>query len=153
MRNTVFIVIAFTLTIGCTDDDTGGQESTRPETTQEESSASEPKGPKVSFSADKTHAVQPGDELTLTVTVSDFTLDTDKLNEANEAGVGHFRVYLDDATGDDYLAMGAEPMTMVKIPDDITDGSHEVRVALHNNDQSPLSPPVEAKVWIIVYRL
>lgn len=153
MRNTVFAVIAFTLAIGCTDDDTGSPESTRPEITQEGSGASESMGPKISFSADKTHAVQPGDELTLTVTVSDFTLDAGKLNEANETGIGHFRVYLDDATGDDYLAMSGDPKTTVKVPDDITDGSHEVRVALHNNDQSPLSPPVEAKVWIIVYRL
>lgn len=153
MRNTVFAVIAFTLAIGCTDDDAGGQESTRPEITQEESGASDLEGPKISFSADKTHAVQPGDDVTLTVTVSDFTLDADKLNQANESGVGHFRVYLDDATGDDYLAVSGNPKTIVKIPDDITDGSHEVRVALHNNDQSPLDPPVEAKVWIIVYRL
>ena len=153
MRNNVLAVIAFTIAIGCSDDDTPGQESTTPETAQEESSTSDPKGPKISFSADKTHAVQPGDEITLTVTVSDFTLDAGKLNEANETGVGHFRVYLDDATGDDYLAMSGDSKTMVKIPDDITDGSHEVRVTLHNNDQSPLSPPVEAKVWIIVYRL
>lgn len=151
MRNTVFAIIAFTLAISCTDDDTGRQEGA-PETAQE-SSTSELKGPKVTFSADKTHAVQPGDEITLTVTVSNFTLDANKLDQANEPGVGHFRVYLDDATGDDYLAVSGEPQTTVKIPEDITDGSHEVRVALQNNDQSPVDPPVEAKVWIIVYRL
>ena len=39
------------------------------------------------------------------------------------------------------------------IPADISDGSHDLRVVLHNNDKSPVQPPVESSVLLIVYRL
>lgn len=107
----------------------------------------------LSVKADKTHAVQPGDEITLTISVTDFRLAPDSIGAANEKGAGHYRVYLDDASGDGYLAVGAEATVKVTIPDDISDGSHDLRVVLHNNDKSPLEPPVEGSVLLIVYRL
>ena len=107
----------------------------------------------LSVKADKTHAVQPGDEITLTISVTDFRLAPDSIGAANEKGAGHYRVYLDDASGDGYLAVGAEAVGKVTIPDDISDGSHDLRVVLHNNDKSPLEPPVEGSVLLIVYRL
>lgn len=103
--------------------------------------------------ADKTHAVQPEDQITLTISVTDFRLSPEGIGGANEAGAGHYRVYLDGATGDDYLAATAEPTTKVTIPADISDGSHDLRVVLHNNDETPLQPPVEGSVLLIVYRL
>jgi hypothetical protein len=110
-------------------------------------------GPEVSVSADKTHAVQPGDEITLTVTVNKFTLDASKIGTPNEANVGHYRVYLDDASGDNFLADSGADTVKVKVPDAITDGSHQLRVVLHNNDRSPVTPAAQADVWLIVYRL
>lgn len=110
-------------------------------------------GASVSVKADKTHAVQPEDQITLTVSVSDFRLSPEAIGGANEEGVGHYRVYLDDASGDDYLVSGADATTKVTIPADISDGSHDLRVVLRNNDKSPLEPPVEGSVLLIVYRL
>jgi ABC-type enterochelin transport system substrate-binding protein len=103
--------------------------------------------------ADKTHAVQPQDEITLSIAVTDFRLAPDSIGGANQDGVGHYRVYLDSASGDSYLAVGAASTTKVTIPADISDGSHDLRVVLHNNDRSPLAPPVEGSVLLIVYRL
>lgn len=103
--------------------------------------------------ADKTHAVQPEDQITLTISVSDFRLSPEGIGGANEDGVGHYRVYLDNASGDDYLVAAAGATAKVTIPADISDGSHDLRVVLLNNDKSPLQPPVESSVLLIVYRL
>lgn len=103
--------------------------------------------------ADKTHAVQPKDEITLTIDVGDFRLAPESIGGSNQDGVGHYRVYLDDASGDDFLLEAAEPTTRVVIPEDISDGSHDLRVVLHNNDRSPVEPRVEGSVLLIVYRL
>ena len=107
----------------------------------------------VSVTADKTYAVQPNDQITLTISVTDFRLAPDSIGAANQDGVGHYRVYLDDASGDDYLAVGAETTAKVTIPADINDGSHDLMVVLHNNDRSPLQPAVRGSVLLIVYRL
>jgi hypothetical protein len=110
-------------------------------------------GATLSVKADKTHAVQPKDEITLTISVTDFRLAPNSIGTANQNGVGHYRVYLDDASGDDYLAVGAESIAKVTVPADISDGSHDLRVVLHNNDKSPLQPAVQGSVLLIVYRL
>lgn len=110
-------------------------------------------GPRVSVSADKTHAVQPGDVLTVTVEVEGFTLAADKIGQASEPGVGHYHVYLDHAAGAEPLAVSADPAVQVSVPGDVTDGSHELRVVLHNNDHTPVEPAAEGSVWLIVYRL
>ncbi len=107
----------------------------------------------VSVTADKTYAVQPNDEITLTISVTDFRLAPESIGAANQDGVGHYRVYLDDASGDDYLAVGAETTLKVTIPADINDGSHDLWVVLQNNDKSPLQPAVRGSVLLIVYRL
>lgn len=110
-------------------------------------------GPALAVEADKTHAVQPSDEITLTISVSDFTLDADETGAGEKAGVGHYRVYLDDAAGENYLFAGDAPTAKVTVPADITDGSHELRVALYANDGTPIEPPVQTSVLLIVYRL
>jgi hypothetical protein len=111
--------------------------------------ADQASGPKVTVTADKTHAVQPSDEITVTVTVDGFTLDAEKI----EPNVGRYRVYLDDASGEDFLAESAAESVKVTIPDSITDGSHELRVVLHHNDGTPVEPLAQGDVWLIVYRL
>lgn len=135
---------------GCDEQRDGEASATRQAGDQEQSAQT---GPRVEIDSDKTDAVQPGDELTLTIEVTDFTLDASKVGQANEIGVGHFRIYLDEASGDDYLAQGAQTTTKLKLPEQITDGSHDLRVVLHNNDQSPLEPSAEGSVLLIVYRL
>lgn len=110
-------------------------------------------GPALEVSADKTHAVQPGDEITVTVSVTDFELDSGAVGSPAAPGRGHYRVYLDDASGDDFLAAGAGATAKVTIPEEITDGSHDLRVKLYNNDETPFEPATEASVLLIVYRL
>ncbi len=107
----------------------------------------------MTVSADKTHAVQPGDEITVTVALTGFTLDAAKIGASDESGIGHYRVYLDGATGEDFLAESGTPVTRVVIPQDVTDGSHELRAVLYRNSRAPLEPPVEASVTLIIYRL
>jgi hypothetical protein len=110
-------------------------------------------GAVLSVKADKTHAVQPEDEITLSISVTDFRLAAGSIGGANQDGVGHYRVYLDDASGGNYLVVGADAVAKVSVPADINDGSHDLRVVLHNNDGSPLEPAVRGSVLLIVYRL
>ena len=146
---TLLTVISMTFFVSCGKD---GEDAQAPEQKQDTAEATST-GPSVKVSADKTHAVQPGDEITLTIEVSGFTLDPAKMDQANEAGVGHYRIYLDSASGEDYLAQGADDTMKVTIPETITDGSHDLRVVLHNNDHTPLDPAAEGSVLLIVYRL
>ena len=151
MQNARIITLAaLLLLLGCGNDDNAPtQESETTGSAESEDVA----GPKVSVTADKTHAVQPGDEIALTVTVTDFTLDASKIGQANEPGLGHYHIYLDDAAGDDSLGVSADASMRIKIPEEITDGSHDVRVVLHNNDHTPVNPPAVGSVLLIVYRL
>ena len=146
---TLLAVVALAFLVSCGKD---GEDAQAPEQEQETAEATS-SGPKVKVNADKTHAVQPGDEITLTIEVSGFTLDPAKMDQANEDGVGHYRVYLDNASGEDYLAQGANNTMKITIPETITDGSHDLRVVLHNNDHTPLDPTAEGSVLLIVYRL
>ena len=109
--------------------------------------------PQLTVSADKTHAVQPGDELTVTVEITGFALDGAAIGKANQDGVGHYRVYLNDASGDAFLAESAEKQAKVRIPHDLADGSHELRVVLYNNDRTPLFSAPQGAITLIVYRL
>ncbi len=109
--------------------------------------------PKITISADKTHAVQPEDEITVSVSVEGFRLDESRIGKDNEPGAGHYRVYLNQTGGDDFLAEAAAPSIKITLPSNITDGSHELIVVLYNNDRTPLSPAVDAGVLLIVYRL
>ena len=153
MVKTAFIAIfsAILLSLSACSGEDSADKQKRSNKASEQAPAS--RGAGISVKADKTHAVQPGDEITLTIALTDFRLAPASSGAANEAGVGHYRIYLDDASGDGYLAVGAETTTRVTIPADINDGSHDLRVVLVNNDESPLNPPVEASVLLIVYRL
>lgn len=145
-----FAVVCLSLTGGCSgEDDASG--SGAPSTGAAGSAPASPTGgPSLSVSADKTHAVQPGDVITVTVSAAGFELDD---SEGAPAGAGHYRIYLDEASGEDYLARGAAPTTRITLPKDTTDGSHELRVVLYDNDSTPVEPAVEGRVLLIVYRL
>ncbi len=139
--------------VACSGEDDGSEAKQADAATQTPAAAAASDGAGVSVKADKSHAVQPYDEITLTMSSTDFRLAPDSIGAANQDGVGHYRVYLDDASGDDYLALGAEATAKISIPADINDGSHDLRVVLHNNDKSPLQPAVQGSVLLIVYRL
>jgi ABC-type enterochelin transport system substrate-binding protein len=149
---TAIVSAVVLLLVACSGEDDGSKARQADATTQTPAAAIAG-GAGLSVKADKTHAVQPKDEITLTISVTDFRLAPDSIGTANQDGVGHYRVYLDDASGDDYLAVGAESTTKVTVPADINDGSHDLRVVLHNNDKSPLEPVVQGSVLLIVYRL
>lgn len=151
MQQLVLLAAVLALTSACSEEKTADNQAE--EKSSETTSINATDGPGVDVSADKTHAVQPGDEITLTITVSKFTLDASKIGKPNEANVGHYRVYLDGASGDNFLADSGADTVKVKVPDDVTDGSHQLRVVLHNNDRSPVAPAVQGDVWLIVYRL
>ncbi len=156
-------VLGLALASGCGDQEEAEPEKAAaqpaeektPETQPTDQSAAEPAAerPKIAVSADKTHAVQPGDQITVSVTVSNFRLDPNAIGQANKPAIGHYRVYLNKTGGDDFLAEGAAPNIKITLPSDITDGSHELIVALYNNDRTPVNPPVDAGVLLIVYRL
>ena len=118
-----------------------------------EGSAAPPSNPvTVVVTADKTHAVQPGDLISLGIEVEGFALDADKVGAANEAGIGHYHVFLGSTAGEPLL-VGAAGQAAVTVPEDVNDGTHSLRVSLRNNDHTPLDPPVEGIVRLIVYRL
>ena len=106
----------------------------------------------ITVTADKTHAVQPNDEIRIEVSVEGFELDGASIGSESGPGSGHYHVYLGSPDGEPLL-VSAEASTVVKVPADVTDGTHTLRVQLRNHDHSPLDPPVEATVRLIIYRL
>ena len=152
--------VALGVTAGCGEE---GESSKPSESTQAPAAAEETsaKGNEsgtsespiaISVAADKTHAVQPNDEINIEVTVEGFALDGTKLGAAAEPGAGHYHVYLGSADGEPLLVSG-KGSDVVKVPGDVTDGTHTMRIQLRNHDHSPLDPPVEATVRLIIYRL
>ena len=106
----------------------------------------------ITVTADKTHAVQPNDEIRIEVTVEGFVLDGANIGAESKAGAGHYHVYLGNPDGEPLL-VSADASAVVKVPADVTDGTHTLRVQLRNHDHSPLDPPAEATVRLIIYRL
>ena len=106
----------------------------------------------IAVTADKTHAVQPNDEIRIEVTVEGFVLDGASIGTDAAPGAGHYHVYLGSPDGEPLL-VSADPSAVVKVPADVTDGTHSLRVQLRNHDHSPLDPPVEATARLIIYRL
>ncbi len=141
---------------GCSDDDPppepvdDGASTKKPAGAPEASDAAAPIT--LAVTADKTHAVQPGDEIRITVSVTGFVLDDANTGADAAPGSGHYHVYLGDPQGEPLLVSADESAT-VKVPDDVTDGTHSLRVQLRNHDHSPLEPPVETTVRLIIYRL
>ena len=106
----------------------------------------------ISVTADKTHAVQPSDEIRIEVTVVGFVLDSAQIGSAAQPGAGHYHVYLGGPDSEPLL-VSADSSAVVKVPADVTDGTHTLRIQLRNHDHSPLDPPVETGVRLIIYRL
>lgn len=98
--------------------------------------------PRLGFSFSQTSALEPGDEITLEIAVENFVLDLSKARQAAEPGVGHCHVYWDKDPHAESIAVAADSSITISVPGRTTDGSHQLRVVLHNNDHTPLDPPV-----------
>ncbi|MBI3954031.1 MAG: hypothetical protein HY330_05910 [Chloroflexi bacterium] len=78
------------------------------------------------------------------VEVIGFELDKANLGSStNKAGTGHWHVLLDGQ----YVSATAD---LYAILQNVAVGSHTVKVELHNNDHSPVSPAVEGSVTFTV---
>jgi uncharacterized protein YcfL len=109
-----------------------------------------PPAPKVMASADKTGDLLPGSPIVLTITTTSFKLDAAKMGQSPEPGVGHYHVYWGTANGLDFLTANAAGSVTVNVPADTAAGKHTLRVELYNNDHTPLSPMVEARIELTV---
>jgi hypothetical protein len=94
--------------------------------------------------------VAAGAVTVVTVTVTNFTLVDPAAMPPNMAGEGHYHIYLDNETGGNYLNVGFDGTEDVTIPVGTTAGAHTLRVALHNNDHTAVTPAVEDVVNITV---
>ena len=95
---TVIVGTVALMLVACSGEDDTSKAGVSGAATPAASAASGGAG--VSVKADKTHAVQPNEEITLTISVTEFRLAPDSIGAANQDGVGHYRVYLDDASDD-----------------------------------------------------
>jgi uncharacterized protein YcfL len=139
-------VLALLLLCGCS-------EQQQEQNTVTPNADSELLAPQLSISCSQTSALEPGDEITLQIATQNFVLDISKANQAAEPRVGHYRVYWDKDPNAEPIAIAADPTITINIPAETSDGSHQLRVVLYNNDHTPLDPPVEAMQWILVYEL
>jgi len=92
--------------------------------------------------------IPAGGTAAATVVVKNFTLVPPK-NQLVD-GEGHYHIYLDKASGGNYLVANQVPMVTIKIPAATTPGPHTVRVSLSDNHHVELEPPVEDIVDITV---
>lgn len=106
--------------------------------------------PEVSAEVGSTE-VEAGGTLAVTVFVGNFELMDFEDNEGGVVfGEGHYHIYIDDHTGEDFLARDFRSAVDVVIPANTTAGAHTLRVSLRNHDHSELDPPIEDVVDITV---
>ena len=77
------------------------------------------------------------------VEVNNFIMDSDAIGRDKVPGRGHWHLYLDG----EWTGATAEEIAMLER---VSAGLHHVRVALANNDHSPVLPPAEDTVIIDV---
>lgn len=90
-----------------------------------------------------------GATVDVVVTVEGFVLEAPE-GQPNEDGHGHFHIYLDGATGGNYLLAGQTENVSLTIPANTEPGAHTLRISLGENSHAPVSPPIEAVVDITV---
>jgi hypothetical protein len=124
----------------CGGDDEGGDDDGA---TPDASTA-----PAVAASAGNTSVIA-GSAINLQIDTENFTLEPPE-GQANADGHGHYHVYLDNATGGDYLAADASNSVAVTIPAATSAGAHTLKIQLFENDHTALSPEVSDTVDITV---
>ncbi len=90
-----------------------------------------------------------GATVDVVVTVEGFVLEAPQ-GQPNEAGHGHFHIYLDGASGGNYLLAGETENVSLTIPANTTPGPHSLKISLGENDHAPVSPAIEQVVDITV---
>lgn len=91
-----------------------------------------------------------GDRIEIQVSVTGLKLDGTKIGQpaAQNAGVGHWHVYVDGKYA------GLSVSDVISLPNDampsIAAGQHEIKVQLHNTDHTPLTPEATDTVSINV---
>ena len=93
--------------------------------------------------------VAAGGTLQASVAVTNFILE-EAAGQPNQAGHGHYHVYLDGAKGGNYLLAGAKLSVLLKIPASTAPGPHTLRCALSDNGHTPFVPSIETVVAITV---
>jgi hypothetical protein len=84
-----------------------------------------------------------------TIAVENFVLEA-AVGQPNQPGHGHYHIYLDQASGIDYLVSDEVPSVPISIPEGTALGMHTLRISLGENNHLPLNPPVEDFVDITV---
>ena len=116
--------------LGCSQDTTEGAESDSP--------FGKPSIEIISPQADE---VWSEGSLAVKVKVKNFIMDAEALGSAKVLGRGHWHLYLDG----EWVGATAEETAAL---DRVSSGFHHLRVALANNDHSPVLPPVEDTVIV-----
>ncbi len=80
----------------------------------------------------------------LQVQIAGFIIDAENVGQASVSGRGHYHVTVDGTTID-FMVTG-----LIYAVKDLTEGRHTIRVSLHNNDHSPLTPEVSDEVTVTV---
>jgi fibronectin type 3 domain-containing protein len=80
----------------------------------------------------------------LQVQITGFIIDAENVGQANVPGRGHYHVTVDGTTID-FMVTG-----LIYAVKDLTEGQHTIRVSLHNNDHSALTPEVGDEVTVNV---
>jgi hypothetical protein len=93
--------------------------------------------------------VGAGDTTTGTVTVTNFVLEQPS-GQPNADGHGHYTIYLDAASGGNYLVRDFAMSTAITIPTGTAPGPHTLTISLRENSSAPLAPPVSDTVAITV---
>ena len=102
----------------------------------------------ISFTVDPT-TMAAGATVTATVSVTNFTLEK-PVGQANQAGHGHYHIYLDDKTGGNYLVAGQTETVTFTVPQGTAAGAHTLRASLGENSHAELSPKVQDVLDITV---
>ncbi|MEW5853693.1 MAG: hypothetical protein AB2A00_33265 [Myxococcota bacterium] len=92
--------------------------------------------------------VAAGSQVTLSISVQNFTLDKERMGGAKKKGHGHYHVYFHDKTN--LLGAGAEETFTAAIPANAAPGRHPLIVTLHNNDHTPVEPDASSTVEVEV---
>ena len=149
--------IGLGMTAGCGEEDprpgnAGTGEPAADGTAEGERGDDAPSAISLGVTADKTHAVQPGDEIASRWTSRGSSSTAGRSVREPSPGPATTTSISAIRTGS-RCSSRPRPSAVVKVPDDVTDGTHALRIRLRHHDHSPLDPPVEAEVRLIIYRL
>ena len=99
--------------------------------------------PSIVIISPQTNEVWSEGSLMVKVEVNNFIMDSDAIGLDKVPGRGHWHLYLDG----EWIEATAEETTILER---VSAGFHHLRVALANNDHSPVLPPVEDTVIVDV---